>query len=249
MNKAAREYIRITKHNLLQYYAAVRTCAFQTSTILSAFAKTGIWPLNPNTIGPSAFQPSLNTTTQPAQPLPAILPSLLVPIPEVPDIVEPPASNIPLPSTTTTMSIDTNAPAAAAPARYLLVGLPPPLPHTASHQALRAQVADLRMIADALCIQVEKDYVQMQLMDGENEKLRKLAFTKEKKKTTSKKASSSHPQHMTDSEALDALHRVEVELLMKEVFKQAGPQFKAIRKSIDDHYKQLADDMKRQEQA
>jgi hypothetical protein len=66
VNKASQEYTRITKHNLLQYYATARTRAFQPSTIISAFAKTGIWPLNPNTINDSAYESSLNTTTQAA---------------------------------------------------------------------------------------------------------------------------------------------------------------------------------------
>ncbi len=71
VNKVSRLYIPITKSNLLIYYAAARTRAFKPTTVRSAFAKTGIWPLNPNAIPASAFAPALNTMTQAAQPLPA----------------------------------------------------------------------------------------------------------------------------------------------------------------------------------
>ncbi|THU83787.1 CENP-B protein, partial [Dendrothele bispora CBS 962.96] len=38
--------VDINKFNLLHYYAIARSQAFKSSTILSAFAKTGISPLN-----------------------------------------------------------------------------------------------------------------------------------------------------------------------------------------------------------
>lgn len=43
-----------------------------------AFMKTGIHPYNPDIIHPSLYEPSLNTTTKAAQPLPASIPSGLI---------------------------------------------------------------------------------------------------------------------------------------------------------------------------
>ena len=75
VNQAARKYIPITKYNLLEQYLAARECALKSETIHSAFKKTGIWPINCNALDPHVFDPSLNTTTQAAQPLPTTLPS------------------------------------------------------------------------------------------------------------------------------------------------------------------------------
>jgi len=52
--------------------------AFMSGTIWSAFCKTGIWPFNPNVIEDAAFAPSLNTTTQATQLVPAALPNILI---------------------------------------------------------------------------------------------------------------------------------------------------------------------------
>jgi len=75
---ASQSLIAIRKDNLLTYYHTACITALNTTTIQSAFQKTGIWPLDHHTIPPSAFKPSKNTTTQAAQPLPAHLPSILV---------------------------------------------------------------------------------------------------------------------------------------------------------------------------
>jgi hypothetical protein len=78
---ASQSLISIRKDNMLQYYHTARVEALKTTTNQSAFSKTGIWPLNPNAIPQSAFEPAKNTTMQSAQPLPAHLPSILVPTP------------------------------------------------------------------------------------------------------------------------------------------------------------------------
>ena len=57
-----------------------RECSLKKSTIIFAFAKTRIWPFNHHILDPSVFEPSKNTTTEPAQPLPARLPTLPIPI-------------------------------------------------------------------------------------------------------------------------------------------------------------------------
>ena len=75
VNQAARNYIPITKYNLLEHYSAAQEHAFKSKTIHSAFKKTGIWPMNHDALDPHVFDPSLNMTTQAAQPLPTTPPS------------------------------------------------------------------------------------------------------------------------------------------------------------------------------
>jgi DDE superfamily endonuclease len=76
VNQTARNYIPITKYNLLEQYSAARERAFKSETIRSSFKKTGIWPMNRDALDPHASDSSLNTTTQAAQPLPTTPPSL-----------------------------------------------------------------------------------------------------------------------------------------------------------------------------
>ncbi|KAM6491080.1 hypothetical protein JOM56_000247 [Amanita muscaria] len=127
--------------------------------------------------------------------------------------------------------------------RYLLVGLPPPLPRTATREALERQSTELRAIAHAAMQQVQADYAQIQLMNMENEQLRKKAFTRQPKKKTQ----GSHARHMTGNEVLDELAYREFEASMKAVLKEAGPRFKAIRKAIADHEKQLLNEVRFEE--
>ena len=78
----------------------------------------------------------------------------------------------------------------------------------------------------------------MILMDGEAERLRQLAFGKQKKRK--KQQTSSHPRHMTGDENLEVLARADWETGMKAVFQEAAVAFKAQRKEINNHYKALA---------
>ncbi|KIJ66195.1 hypothetical protein HYDPIDRAFT_46350, partial [Hydnomerulius pinastri MD-312] len=78
VNLASRQYIKITKTNFLQYYHNARSQAFKEETIRAAFRKTGIWPVDPSVIEESAFAPSLNTTTQASQPVPATIPDIVI---------------------------------------------------------------------------------------------------------------------------------------------------------------------------
>jgi uncharacterized protein (UPF0371 family) len=86
----------------------------------------------------------------------------------------------------------------------------------------------------------------MVLMDGENERLRQLAFGKQKKRK--KQQTSSHPRHMTGAENLEALARADWNAAMKAVFQEAVIAFKAQQKEIDDHYKDLACQYKLEQQ-
>jgi len=78
---ASQSLIAIRKDNLLVHYHTARSSAFKPTTIQSAFRKTGIWPLDRHVIPLSSFELSKNTTIQAAQPLPAHLPSILIPTP------------------------------------------------------------------------------------------------------------------------------------------------------------------------
>ena len=109
------------------------------------------------------------------------------------------------------------------------------------------QLSDLHAIAMAACEQVQRDYAQMVLMDGENERLRQIAFAKQTKQRK-KKQTSSHPRHMTGEENLEVLARADWNMAMKSVFQEATETFKACRKMNDNHYKALAHENKLQQQ-
>jgi len=74
VNKLTHTGIPVTKFNLLKHYAHAWERAFKPKTISSAFRKTGIEPLNRDTLDPIVFEPALNTTMKSAQPLGATLP-------------------------------------------------------------------------------------------------------------------------------------------------------------------------------
>jgi len=149
VNAASTNYMEITKQNILVFYTKARERALKKSTIISAFAKTGIWPLNHYILDPSAFEPSKNTMTEPAQPLPARLPTLLVPI-----------------------QVQHNNPNLAGPTTEnevcYFIPLPPTLPHTAARVDLRQENQMLQDTIHLAEVQLEKDFTQMKLMDSEN---------------------------------------------------------------------------------
>jgi hypothetical protein len=184
--KSSQQYLAITKYNLLEHYDNARKRALKSSTIVSAFAKTGIWPFNRLALDPQLFEPSKNTTTQSSQPLPASLPQLLIPIPGI------------IQSDDSTSN--------PAQIRQYKIPVPDPLHHTASRKDLRNENAELRSLLNAAGIQLEKDFAQLKLMDGENERLRKVAFAKEEKRTRKKELTTVHPRHMTDTEMLRILY-------------------------------------------
>ena len=241
---ASQSLIAIRKDNLLAYYHAARVTALKTATIQSAFRKTGIWPLDRHAIPLSAFELSKTTTTQASQPLPARLPSILVPTPN------PTPAPTPTPSAAaiTTLQRDAAMPETTPveessddneePMERYHIEVPPPLPGTASRQSLRAENTMLRDIIVQAGIALEEDYAQMKLMDLENERLRKRAFEKEKRKAQNKR-SSGQARHMTAAENLDLLARQDWESRMKDVFKEAAPQFRVLKKSILDYHKQI----------
>jgi hypothetical protein len=229
INAASAEYLEITKRNLLEFYTKARERALKKSTIVSAFAKTGIWPLNRHVLDPSTFEPSKNTSTEPAQPLPARLPTLLVPIQVQPN---PNLARL----------------TAENEVRYI-IPLPPALPHTATRVDLRHENEMLRNTIHLAEVQLERDYTQMKLMDSENGRLRKRAFAKEKKKLEKKETTQGHARLMTCEENLDALAEKDFMKHWKEVMKELAPVFKQIRSEISEHEKGIAQDAKNAEKA
>ena len=137
---ASQSLIAIRKDNLLAHYHTACIEALKTTTIQSAFRKTGIWPLNRDAIPLSAFEPSKNTTMQAAQPLPAHLPSILVPTP----------TPTPTPSAATAITLHHDADTLGEgleelpnddeePMERYHIEVPPPLPGTSSRSALWAE--------------------------------------------------------------------------------------------------------------
>lgn len=230
VNAASADYIEITKRNLLVFYGKARERALKKSTIISAFAKTGIWPFNRNVLELSAFEPSKNTTTEPAQPLPARLPTILIPIQTHLDNPEP--------------NVSTNG----NEVRYV-IPLPPALLHTATRHNLHCENQMLRNTLGLAEVQLERDFTQMKLMDLENGRLRKRAFAKEKKKSEKKETTQGHARLMTGVENLDALAEKDFMKQWKEVVKELSPIFKQIRSGISDHEKGIAQAAKNVEKA
>ena len=245
---ASQDLIAIRKDNLLEYYHTARTEAFKPTTIQSAFRKTGIWPLNPDAIPHSYFEPSKNTTTQAAQPLPAHLPSILVPTPTPTPIPTPVPTPTPSAATAAALHHDSDIPVEEPvnelpdedeePMERYHIEVPPPLPGTSSRQQLRAENMLLRDIIRQAGIALEEDYAQMKLMDMENERLRKRAFEKERRKKLNK-LTSGHARHMTAEENINLLARQDWESRMKDILKEAAPRFKVLKKNILDYHKEI----------
>lgn len=222
--------------------------ALNATTIQSAFRKTGIWPLDRDAIPLSAFEPSKTTTTQAAQPLPARLPSILVPTPTPTPIPTPTPSvaaittalghNADSDSDTLTQEHAEESDEEEEPMERYHIDVPPPIPGTSSRKDLRAENMMLRDIIMQAGIALEEDYAQMKLMDLENERLRKQLLGKGRRKTQSKRTSG-RARHMTAAENLDMLARQDWESSMKDVFKEAGPRFRVLKKHILEYQKQV----------
>ncbi|KAF9002693.1 hypothetical protein BDQ17DRAFT_1425646 [Cyathus striatus] len=138
----------------------------------------------------------------------------------------------------TTDTTSTSTVNIAKPVMYW-IKLPLPPPYNASTQALWMHIQDLQVQYLEAGIQLKKNYTQLVLMDKENAQLRNRAYHKEQIRGTKKK-SSTHPQHMTVDECLDALAQCKWEMVMKNALKELAPQLKLQWKQIDNHYKQLA---------
>ena len=216
VNSASADYVEITKRNLLVFYAKARERALKKTTIISAFAKTGIWPFNRHVLKPSAFEPSKNTMTEPAQPLPAKLPTLLVPIETAPATQDSVANEI-----------------------HYIIPLPPAVPHNARRSDCYHENQQLWHTIRLTEAQLERDFTQMKLMDTENGRLWKQIHAKEKKKSEKRETTQAHARLMTATENLDALAEKDFKKHWKAVIKELAPKFKGIRNKIKNHEKAI----------
>ncbi|KAF5327341.1 hypothetical protein D9619_003974 [Psilocybe cf. subviscida] len=264
--EAGHQNVAITKHNMLFYYDNARKSAFKSLTIKSAFLKTGIHPLNHGIIPASAYAPSLNTTTQSAQPLPASIPDLLMPvIIGVSGTISAMSSVSQVNSDSPVASIDdakhvvpeastsggsgsspdpshVAARVAAVDSRTVLlryaIRVPDPLAHTATCSALWAQNNQLRQLIAAASLQLERDHAQMVLMDCENGCLRKIAYAKEEKPV--RKEATGHSRILMADMNRELLERADGMLKWKAVFAEAKADFKRRADVIEQYYANIA---------
>ena len=167
------------------------------------------------------------------------------------DTLPPNNDNTDDPPTNDTMTqadTTTTSPPPLPRARFRVI-IPHPLPHTASRNALRAHNSDLINLIQQCGQQIEADFGQMQLMDLENARLRRLAFEREQKrakKGKKDKQESSEAQHMTSTENLEKLAKNDWETAMEPVWKEAKACYKQQEKEIRDHNKKVEEQEKRE---
>lgn len=242
-----------------------RERAFKPSTIKAAFAKTGIWPMNRHALPLSAYEPSRNTTTRPAQPIPAAVPSLLTQVQQEPgERLQTPTSSGAegisgsSRSTSTTSSSSSSSaltaqdiPAVPVQPAYQLIIPSPPYRH-ASREVVADHCDQLRALLVQAGDQILKDHAHLQLMEIENGRLRNIAFHKEKKKSRKKEfAPNGHSRHLTSEENLRDLAKRE----FSNVLKEAHPIFKQRRGEIERYMREVESqkaaeaELKRKEEA
>ncbi|KAF5344348.1 hypothetical protein D9758_013264 [Tetrapyrgos nigripes] len=218
VTKLAHRAVDIDKYNVLFYYAAARGSSITPPNVISAFAACGIHPLNRNVITPDMMEPSKNTTTKAALPIPPRFPSFLTPV---------------IDSSQTPSSDD-------HPVEPSVTGLSVELPKKRRKNATRANVIleneELRVLVEKCVEGMSEMYVHMKLMEVENADLRKRAFDRTTKKKT---VYFEGAQLMTSIEMLDALARSTWGAKMKDVFKELQPKFKKIKAAIKAHEKGL----------
>lgn len=258
VNVASRGLMEIRKNNILYHYSKARDRAFKETTVLSAFRKCGIEPLNPDAIEPDAFAPALNSTTQAAQPIPTTIPTFVTVTPTVtpsPSTVITTSATTPTPSpipvaadeaegtalsanstaTSSSSTIDENS--------QFILHLPPNLGPHATREALHAQNNELRWLLDQARYQMQKDYALKKLMDKENEELRDRLYNKKNK--PGKKEKTGFARHMTAEENLAELAKDEWAAVMKQIFKD--PIFKERRVQCDKACKEVLEAEKARE--
>lgn len=246
VNVEGRKWNPITKINFLETYHKARITAFKPTTIRSAFRKSGIWPLDRDVLDPLVFEPSLNTTTQAAQPIPTSLPSSdLFIISSSHRTHSEPLSHRSNATTTTTTN---TTPAISAATSNLSDGeslplirlnIPKPLRGSASRQDLLAQNCTLFRLLKMAEEQIQRDHAQKRLMDRENETLRQRLHWKEKKKED--KRTTADARHLTSDEALSEGSKADWHAKIKLVHDEAKPRFQLIKKQIKAYHLNLAE--------
>ncbi|KAF5356505.1 hypothetical protein D9757_014230 [Collybiopsis confluens] len=255
-----RVYIHIDKTNFLNHYATARSEAFKESTIISAFRKTGIHPFNRTAIPESAFAPAKNFTTQSSQPVPAQLPTILVPVDSTDSLDNEPGTRtrqgpicsrfVPLlssesiassssltetSSATPSSSTATSSTSIPSTTIQYRIALPPPKQRPTAEE-LYEENKVLRSLAVGAGHLLEANYAQMKLMEAENQKLRFKAFGKKKQRVA---LNTGTARHLTSDEMVNMLAKEDFKKSMTAVLKQVRPRFKAIRKQLADAEKAL----------
>ncbi|KAF5378694.1 hypothetical protein D9757_010747 [Collybiopsis confluens] len=242
--------IPVDKFNLLEHYATARNQSFKRSTILAAFCKTGIYPLDRSAIPESAFEPAKVFATQAAPPIPIIRPSVLVPVTFHSNVtLTSDCSNVSQatthssstsPSTmTTNLNISQNTAlsgktSSISSTEYHIL-LPPKLKNP-SRKTLEQENQNLRQIACGAGQMLEAYYAQLKLMEIENAKYRNKAFAKKKTRTALNTATA---RHLTSKEMLDLLAQQELKKHIEAMTKELRPKFKRIKKRLGEAEKAL----------
>lgn len=222
---------KITKNNFLSYYHQAREPVFTPERIASAFKKCGIWPLDRGVITDWDTAPSDNTTSQASQPLPAVLPAFLAPIPIGP--CNPGTESIdPIGSISPEDDIEPQIIYS-----YLQLDRPVLPQSNASKPELHAIIQVLNGQLDRATQQMGADHAQMKLMDKENGRIRARLYGK-----TAKRGKVIHlntgSRILTEQKQLNALIDAEKKKNWGSMMKGAGPILKARKKVLDARMKE-----------
>ncbi|KAJ7234281.1 hypothetical protein C8J57DRAFT_1480062 [Mycena rebaudengoi] len=233
------------------------------TTIISAFRKCGIWPLDESVIPDAAFEPARNYTTQASMPVAPRIPSILVPVATSDSESSTPStaaasnttsitSSNTLVCTSTYSAGMTNAslvsqprpstPIASMPpaahealrAAYT-IAMPSPLRKTASRKALAARNDELRNLLKVAGIELDKNVAQMALMQRENTNIRQQLHAKKNKQKRT--YTTGQARLMTSAGMHTALLQELQKKQMGELHSELKTIFPGIRKAISESEK------------
>lgn len=125
---------------------------------------------------------------------------------------------------------------------HYAIRVPDPLAHTATRSALWAQNNQLRQLIAAASLQLEQDHAQMVLMDHENGRLCKIAYTKKEKPV--RKEATGHSCILMADVNWELLERADGMLKWKAVFAEAKADFKRCTDVIEQYYTNIAAEAK-----
>lgn len=109
-----------------------------------------------------------------------------------------------------------NSPTPASTPSYRLIDFPGSIPPSSSRMALIAHTKKLKCYAERTKSQLEADYAAKQLMDAENERLRRQLFEK-KSKPKKQRVGGAGARHMTHTETLNALGAIDFKVQIAKV--------------------------------
>jgi hypothetical protein len=132
--------------------------------------------------------------------------------------------------TSATPALPTVSPARFYPA---LVGTPTPIRGWASRDQLLEENVQLRAVLGQARHQIDADHAQKMLMDGENTRLRRIAYSKTIGKRSKKELPSGGPRHMTAGSTLDLLARKDLEEVAEAMREEVATKLKPMREALD----------------